>query len=56
MAVALFFLYGLAAGFLLVRLRRAGPASRALQAIAWVTMSTSFALAILLLAWGFWPR
>ena len=58
MTAALFFLYGLAAGFLLFRLRRrrrlARPPGRLLQGIALVTMAASFALAVLLLAWGLW--
>ena len=54
----LLFLYGLAAGFLLMRLRRrravAEPPRGALWAAAWLTMAISFALAGLLLAWGLW--
>ena len=57
---ALLFLYGLAAGFLLVRLRKrralAEPPRGALWAAAWLTMAISFALAGLLLAWGFWAE
>ena len=56
----LLFLYGLAAGFLLMRLRRrravAEPPRGALWAIAWLTMAISFALAGLLLAWGLWAE
>lgn len=57
-SAVLFFLYGLAAGFLLMRLRRrravAEPPRGALWAAAWLTMAISFALAGLLLAWGLW--
>ena len=58
-AVLLIF-YGLAAGFLLMRLRRrravAEPPRGALWAAAWLTMAISFALAALLLAWGLWAE
>ena len=57
---ALLFLYGLAAGFLLMRLRRRGavaaPPRGALWAVAWLTMAISFVLAGLLLAWGLWAE
>ena len=56
----LLFLYGLAAGFLLVRLRKrralVEPPRGALWAAAWLTMAVSFALAGLLLAWAFWGQ
>ena len=59
-SAVLFFLYGLAAGFLLMRLRRrravAEPPRGALWAAAWLTMAISFALAGLLLAWGLWAE
>jgi hypothetical protein len=56
MAAALFFLYGLAAGFLVVRLRRsrAAAAPRWMLGLAWVTMIASFALAALIVGWAVW--
>ena len=52
MTALLFFLYGLAAGFLLIRLRRRRarlhPPGRLVWAAAWFTMILSFALAALL--------
>jgi len=56
MGAALFFLYGLAAGFLVVRLRRsrAAGAPRWVLSLAWLTMVASFVLAALLLGWAVW--
>jgi hypothetical protein len=59
-SAVLLFLYGLAAGFLLMRLRKrralAEPPRGALWATAWLTMAISFALAGLLIAWGLWAE
>lgn len=59
-AAVFLFLYGLAAGFLLVRLRKhrtlAEPQRGALWGAAWLTMAISFALSGLLLAWRFWAE
>ena len=56
MAAAMFFLYGLAAGFLVVRLRqsRARDHPRWMLGLAWVTMIASFALAARILGWALW--
>ena len=56
MAAALFFFYGLAAGFLVVRLRRSRAAAAPLWllALAWVTMIASFALTGLIIGWAAW--
>lgn len=58
MAGLSFFLYGLVAGYLLVRLQRlkreGRPPSRALWTAAWIMMILSFALAALSFGWMAW--
>ena len=58
MAGISFFLYGLVAGYLLVRLQRlkrdGQEPSRTLWAIAWIMMVVSFALAALSIGWMGW--
>lgn len=58
MAALSFFLYGLVAGYLIVRLKRlkreGRPPSRALWTAAWIVMVISFALAALSLGWMAW--
>jgi len=58
MAAALFFFYGLAAGFLVVRLRRsrAAAAPRWMLGLAWLTMIASLALTALILGWAIWTE
>jgi len=48
-ATAALFLFGLAAGFLMVRLRRPGE-HRLLRPLGWVTMSAALTLSVLLFA------
>jgi hypothetical protein len=51
-----FFLFGLAAGFVYMRLRSAAPRqrweARVLRPAAWVLMSAALSLAAALLAWA----
>ena len=58
MAGFAYFLYGMVAGYLLVRLgrlkREGRPPSLALWATAWIMMVVSFALAALSLGWLLW--
>lgn len=58
MAGLFYFLYGLVAGYLLVRLRRlqceGRPPSRTLWAVGWIMMVVSFALAALSMGWMAW--
>ena len=53
----LLFGYGLAAGYLLVRLRRSAPRlrdARLLLVLGWVMLAASLTLAAALLAWQAW--
>ena len=60
MAGFAYFLYGLVAGYVLVRLQRlkrdGRPPSLALWSTAWVLMVVSFALAALSLGWMAWAE
>jgi amino acid transporter len=55
-----FFLFGFAAGVVLLRLGRKKPLRpwerKLLPPLGWVVMSACFALAALLLAWGLFER